>query len=240
MPEAASPSREVNGRRNRPYLTLLTGLLFLIGPGCAGTGELTRTQAAELIGGSQTFSIPVSLPLKTETGWNLRPLSADEPEAEAQARAAENYYQAHPQMDALRRLGLMDVRATTREKPGENHGVWAFDVEPLLTEKGKDLASGDREDQGVPSVILARRELVEVTGIIKAGDQTAQTEYTWKEAPTAAGCALSPGSPEHESLPAALRQTLRERNQTKDFDKVRRGRAAFQLYDDGWRLLSAQ
>jgi hypothetical protein len=130
--------------------------------------------------------------------------------------------------------------ATVRERPGENYGVWSFDVEPLLTEKGIELASGGREDQSVPSVRLAQRELVEVTGITKAGDQTAQAEYTWKEEPTAAGLAFSPGSPEHEGLPPALRQALRERNQTKDFDKVRRGRAVFQLYDDGWRLLSAQ
>lgn len=240
MPEAASPSREVNGRRDRPYLTLLTGLLILIGPGCAGTGELTRTQAAELIGGSQAFSVPVSLPLKTEMGWNLRPLSADEPEAGAQARAAETYYQSHHQMDALRRLGLMDVRATVRERLGENYGVWSFNVEPFLMEKGKELVAGGREDHGTVSVLLARRELVEVTGITKAGDRTAQAEYTWKEVPTAAGRAFSPTTPEHESLPAALRQALIRRKQIKDFDKIRRGRAVFQRYDDGWRLLSAQ
>lgn len=239
MPEAAPRSRDTDGRRDRPCLTLLAGLLLLIAQGCAGTGELTRTRAAELIGSSQAFSAPVSLPLKKETGWNLRPLSEDEPEAEAQARAAENYYQAYPQMDALRRLGLMDVRATVRERPGENHGVWAFDVEPFLTEQGKELASGGREDQNAPSVILARRELIEVTGITRDG-QTSQAEYTWKEVPTAAGRAFVPDSPEHESLPPPLRQTLRGRNQTKEFDKVRRGRAVFQLYDDGWRLLSAQ
>jgi hypothetical protein len=110
MPEAAPRSREVNGRRGRPCLTLLAGLLFLIAQGCAGTGELARARAAELIGGSQAFSAPVSLPLKKETGWNLRPSSPDESESEAQARAAENYYQAYPQMDALRRLGLLEVR----------------------------------------------------------------------------------------------------------------------------------
>lgn len=240
MPEAASRSREVNGRRFRPYLTLLAGLLFLIAPGCADTGELTRTRAAELISSSQSFSASVSLPLKKETGWNLRRLAADESEAEAQARAAETYYQAYPQMDALRCLGLMDVRATVREGPGENYGVWSFDVAPFLTEKGKELASGGREDQGAPSARLARRELVQVTGITKAGDRTAQAEYTWRETPTAAGHAFVTGSPEHESLPPALRQSLRERNQTKDFNKLRRGRAVFQLYDDGWRLLSAQ
>jgi hypothetical protein len=239
MPEAVPRSWEINGRRGRPCITLLAVFLSLIAQGCAGTDELTRARAAELIGGSRAFSAPVSLPLKKETGWNLRPSASDESEAEAQARAAENYYQAYPQMYALRRLGLMDVRATVRESPGENHGVWAFDVEPFLTEKGKELMADGREDQGPPSVILARRELAEVTGITRAG-QTSQADYTWKEVPTAAGRAFVPGSPEHESLPPYLWQSLRDRNQTKDLDEVRRGRAVFQLYDDGWRLLSAQ
>jgi len=240
MREAAPRSREVNGRRSRPCLALLAGLLFLIAQGCAGTDELTRDRAAEMIGGSKAFSAPISLPLKKETGWNLRPLSDNESEAEAQARAAETYYQAYPQMDALRRLGLMSVRATARERPGENYGVWSFDVEPFLTEKGKELAAGGLGDQGTQSVFLARRELVEVMGITKASDRRAQAEYTWNEVPTAAGRAFVFGSPEYESLPNTLRQALGERNQTKDFDKVRRGRAVFQLYDDGWRLLSAQ
>lgn len=224
------------GRR----FTLLSFSLSLFIVGCAGTRELTRIRAAEMIGGSQAFVAHVSLPLKKETGWNLRPQSVDEPEDEAQSRAAETYYHAHPQMDVLRRVGVMDVRTMIRGRPGENYGVWVFDVEPFLTEKGKELAAAGREGQGTASVLLARRELVEVTGITHASGGTAQAEYTWKELPTAAGRAFSPGSPEHVGLPAALRQALGERNQTKDFDKVRRGRAVFQLYDDGWRLLSAQ
>jgi len=239
MHQTESHTQAGKTRYDRLCFTLLGFFLALSIVGCADTRELTRSKAAEMISGSQAFSAPVLLPLKRETGWNLRPRTADEPEAEAQARAAENYYQAYPQMDVLRRLGLMDVRATTRERPGENYGVWAFDVEPFLTEKGKEVTSGGREDQSAPSVILARRELIEITGITRDG-QTSQAQYTWKEAPTAAGRALVPGSPEHESLPPPLRQALRDRNQTKDFDKVGRGRAVFQLYDDGWRLLSAQ
>lgn len=224
--------------RKRLCFTLLAGLLCLITQGCAGTDELTRAKAAELIGGSEGFSAPISLHLKKETGWSLRLLSDNESDAEAQARAAETYFQAYPHMGALRQLGLMNVRATVRERPGENYGVWAFDVELFL--KVEAQASGGRDDQGVLYVHHEQRELVEVTGITKASDQTAQAEYTWKETPALAGHAFVPGSPEHESLPAALRQALRERNQTKRFDKVRRGRGVFQLYDNGWRLLSAQ
>jgi hypothetical protein len=240
MPGAAIWSQGANRRRGRPCLTLVVDLLLLTSPDCGGTSELTRARAAQMIGGSQAFSAPNSLPLKKETDWNLKPLSTDETETEARARAAETYYQAYPQMDVLRRLGLMDVRVTINKSPAENYGVWSFDVEPFLTQKGAELASGGREDQGAPSVCLAGRELVEVTGIAKTGNQTAQAEYTWKESPTAAGRAFVPGNPEYQGLPDTLRQSLVGRNQTKDFDKMRRSRAVFQLYDDGWRLLSAQ
>jgi hypothetical protein len=114
MRKAASRVWDVNGRSGRPYLTLLLGLLLLIATGCAGSGELTRAQPAELIGDFQAFQVPVSLPLNKETDWNLRPRTADEPETEAQARAAEAYYQAYPRMGVLRQLGLMDVRVAIR------------------------------------------------------------------------------------------------------------------------------
>lgn len=97
-------------------------------------------------------------------------------------------------MDVLRRLGLIDVRVVTRKRPAENYGVWSFDVEPFLTQKGAELASGGREDQDAPSLRLADKVLVEVTGITKAGSQAAQAEYTWKESPTAAGRASSPAA----------------------------------------------
>lgn len=90
----------------------------------------------------------------------------------------------------------MDVQVTTRERPSENDGVWTFDVVPFLMEKGTELTSGGREDQGAPSVILARRKLIEATGVTKASERTAQAEYSGRRCrqPPAAP---STGSPEH-------------------------------------------
>lgn len=241
MSEAASQAREADRRRGGPCLTLLAVFLSLAAVGCAGTRELTRPRAAEMIRESEDFRVPVSLPLKREVDWIVRAQSEGEAESEARARAVEKYYQVHSQMDVLRQLGLMDVRATLRRRPETDYLTWVFDVEPLLTEKGaRAAAGGGREGRGGPAVAIAARELIEVTGITGAGGADARAEYRWREVPTEAGRAFVPGSPEHQALPALLRQTLAGRNQTKDFSQVRRGTAVFRLYDDGWRLLSAQ
>jgi hypothetical protein len=143
-------------------------------------------------------------------------------------------------MDVLRQLGLMDVRATLRKSPAENHGVWSFGMEPFLTERGEKATAVEQAGEVGLSVALARKEIVEVTGITKSGDAIAQAQYTWRETPTEAGQAFVPDTPEYESLPASLQQLLEQRRQTKDYRKTKRGAAVFQLFDDGWRLTAVR
>lgn len=236
---------DITYRAACPYLL---GRLIVIGvaalltllAGCASSRDLTRTRAAEMIGASGDFRAPVTLPLKKEIDLNVRVAEEDETDAGATGRAVEIYYQFYPQMDALRQLGLIDVRATVRKRPQENHGVWSFTVEPVLTEKGERLTFSGQADRDTSAVPLARKELVEVTGIIKTGDAIAQAQFTWKEVSTEAGRAFVPDSPEYQGLSASLQQTLGQRNLTKEFGKIKRGTATFQLYDDGWRLAAVQ
>ncbi|HEX8290892.1 MAG TPA: hypothetical protein VF570_03990 [Pyrinomonadaceae bacterium] len=215
-------------------------LLLILAAACTNPRELTRDRAAEMIRNSEGFRTPVMLALKKETDWNVRAQSEGESEADARARAVETYYQVYSEMNALRYLGLIDVHLAPRRRPEPGYPTWTFSVEPFLTEKDRAAAAGGQGDQDKPSVRLAEREFVEVTGITKAGGDTTRVEYTWKEAPTEAGLAFVPGSPEYQSLPAPLQQTLAGRNQTKYFGKVRRAAAVFQFYDGGWRLLAAQ
>lgn len=222
-------------------LILVSATLIFLATSCgAGSRELTRGRAAAMIGSSTDFRAPVSFPLKKETGLLLRPESDGEIESQARARAIETYFQANPQMDVLRQIGLMDVRAALRKRPEENYGVWSFDVEPFLTERGEKAVAAEQVEEAGQSVALARREVVEVTGITKTTDVVAQAQYTWSEAPTEAGQAFVPGTPEYERLPASLRQALEQRHQTKDYGKTRQGTAIFQLFDDGWRLTAVR
>jgi hypothetical protein len=233
------------GNRNKPsshkarIRLLVPAALIFLAASCAGSKELTRRRAAETIGSSTDFRAPVSLPLKKEADLLLRPESDGETESQARSRATETYFQANPQMDVLRQIGLMDVRAALRKRPAENHGVWSFDVEPFFTERGEKAAAGQAGQAG-QSVALARREIVEVIGITKSGDAIAQAQYTWREVPTEAGRAFVPGTLEYERLPASLRQVLEQRHQTKDYGKTQRGTAVFQLFDDGWRLTAVR
>lgn len=230
-PENKLPSRAFGIR------VLVPAFMIFFTASCAGSRELTRERAAEMIANSGDFRAHVALPLKKEVDLIMR-AEAEESESEARARAVETYYQANPQMDVLRQLGLTNVRAVLRKRPEENYGTWPFDIEPFLTEKGEKTTAGEQDDRSAPSVPLARREFVKVTGITKAGDVLARVQYAWRESPTEAGRAFVPGNPEYERLPASLRQALEQRNQTKDYGKTKRGTAVFQLFDDGWRLLA--
>ena len=120
-------------------VTLLASLT-----GCASSRELTRARAAEMIGNSEDFRAPITLPLKKETDLNVRAEPEGDTEAVATDRATKTYYQFNPQMDVLRQSGIIEVRAVVRKRPDENYGVWSFDVEPILTEKGKKFASGEQ------------------------------------------------------------------------------------------------
>lgn len=236
--QAGATSRAPTGRQSRRAVTILAALVCLAN--CAGSRELTRERAAKLITNSKDFRAPVTLPLKREADWRLRAESEAGAEAEAQSRAVESYYQVNPQMAVLKQLGLIDLRVTLRKRPDENYRSWSFDVEPFLTGKGEGLTSAGQENEGKPAVPLARKELIDVTGIAKTRDVLAQAEYTFREVPTEAGRAFVPGSPEYQGLPAHLQQALSGRNQTIEFGKTKRGAAIFQLYDDGWRLVAAQ
>jgi hypothetical protein len=238
---SCSPGNNIKPSSHKARIRVLVpAALIFLAASCAGSRELTRRRAAEMIGSSTDFRAPVSLPLKKETDLLLRPESDGETESQARSRATETYFQANPQMDVLRQIGLVDVRAPLRKTPGENHGVWSFDVEPFLTERGEKTAAAGQVEQARQSLALARREIVEVTGITKSGDAIAQAQYTWREVPTEAGQAFVPGTPEYERLPASLRQALEQRHQTKDYGKTKRGTAVFQLFDDGWRLTAAR
>lgn len=240
MPEAASRARAGKRHCGRPRLTLPLMLLLAFTTGCTNSRELTRDRAAEMIRDSESFRAPITLALKREMDWNVRAQSESESEADARVRAVETYYQVYSEMDVLRQLGLIDLRLVPRRRPEPGYPTWTFSVDPLLTEKGRGAADSGQGVQDKASVRLAEREFVEVTGITKAGGDTARIEYVWKEVPTEAGRAFVPSSPEYQSLPAPLRQALAGRNQTKDFSKVNRATAVFRLYDNGWRLLAAQ
>jgi hypothetical protein len=119
---------------------------------------------------------------------------------------------------------------------------WVLNIEPTLAEKGRDLAKsqGLTGDRAVP---LAKRQLIEVTGVKEQGGQ-AVADFTWKAVPNEAGEAFDPSSATFKSLPQRLQAVLRKergigpfaRAATQGWGEVSKATAGFQKYDDGWRL----
>lgn len=220
------------------YVIAILAVLLCLAASCTDSRELKRERAAEMIANSKDFRAPILLPLKREIDWIVRAQSEEETEAEARARGIEKYYQVNSQMAVLKQLGLIDVRTTLKERPEVYDRTWSFTIEPFLLVRGESLVSSEQGD--LPVIPLARKELIEVTGIAKTSDTVAQVQYAWKEVPTEVGRAFISGSPEYQKLPPSLQQTLSGRNQLKDYGKTKHGTAVFMLYDDGWRLAAVQ
>jgi len=191
--------------------------------GC-GSKDLSRSKAAHLIGKNDVFSstsyetIPVG-----NVWWDVRSINAD--------------------LKVLQASNVLAVRET-----GQKNGYFNKEYLLELTPHGKDLVKtwtptnqkmpsrasymGDRcwttfgtggepchEATGVVyTVVTARRKLDEVSGILPdqiGGVSTA--EFDWEWVPTDAAKQFT------DAMPSA---------------GVKKGKAAFQLYDDGWRLMN--
>jgi hypothetical protein len=233
-------------------LTLLLAItaVLVAAPGCSAQG-LGRPGAKRLIEESEKFKAPVVVALKVEDDVRLFPQSPGETEEAVRERALRNYLSNNPTLAALRHLGYVEVDATVVRAYEEKDvrgfpakSPWVLKIEPTLTGKGKSLAGS----QGVPgdkAVVLARREVVEVTGVRERPGEAA-ADFTWKAIPTEAGKAFDPASDVFKGLPQELRDTLTKsrgvgsfgRGATQDWSRVNNATAEFQKYDDGWRLTS--
>jgi len=213
---------------------------------CSGPKELTRTGAADLIRSSEDFHAPITITLPGKREWPTGARSADEPEAEARARAVDSYARTSAELAAFRHLGLIDFNARLIEGPSPTHAWWRFELEPVLTEKGDRATANGASGMRQTEIAVARRELVEVTGITTQKAGTAQVEFTWKQVTTFAGEAFDPSSETYRSLPEWLRQKISGppggfgRSAERRYGDVRKGKALLQLYDDGWRVQLVQ
>jgi hypothetical protein len=240
---------------------------MLLSSGCAESKELTRSHALTLIKNSKEFKEPALLKVRNGDPLKLEALAADETEQDAQARAVEFYLNDQPMLAVLRYLDLIEVKAEVVEKPkvikapaiivnrpdgtvgktpvgSDRLTDWSFIIRTNLTAKGKEAAQSDER-----SIPLYTKRVIEVTGITNTSEQAGQAraEFTWRIVPTKVGEAFDPTSQTYKSLPPELQQLLRKPfgvmqktplASTSEIDSsIQKGAAAFQRYDDGWRLI---
>lgn len=242
----ASPTRAGGPRPPRGALTacVIVALSTLL-LSCAGAGELTRAGAADLIRNSEEFRLPVTATLPGKREWPTEARTADEPEEEARARAVDGYARTNPELAAFRHLGLIDFKVRLVEGASPAHAWWRFELEPVLTEKGERAAAG-AGDKRQKEIAVARRELVEVTGLTAPQAGAAQAEFTWRQAPTPAGEAFDPGSETYKGFPEWLRQLIAGppagfgRSAERRYGVALKGSALLRRYDDGWRVQHIQ
>lgn len=245
MTEIASRARTGRSFHCRIPLVVLAGFFVITAStSCSGSRELTRSRADNLVRESGDFRRPITIPVTGKREQPTQARSLNESEEVARERAIDDYARAHVEIAAFRHLGLIDLRATLIEGPTTAHEWWRFSVESVLTEKGEGEAVDESEDKGRKGIIISRREMIEVTGVTAPKEGAAQAEFTWKDIPTPAGEAFDPASDAYRGLPDWLRQGIAGppaglgRSLERRYDSVRKGKALFQLYDDGWRVQS--
>lgn len=243
MPGASSLVHVGRLCRHNVCMTILVLTVLVILPAaCVGSRELTRDKAAELIRNDEQFRAPESIALKPQPGWAQRVQSADEAQGQATARAVESYTEYFAEVAVLRHLGLVDVKVTVTERPTPTHPFWEFRMEPHLTDEGRKEAAADPASAGRQAIALARKELIEVTGISIPRDGVAQVEYTWRLVPTEAGAAFDTTTPAYKNLPAPLQKlvvrptSLTRATAERRYDGTKRSTALLRRYDDGWRV----
>jgi hypothetical protein len=200
---------------------------------------------------SERFKVPVMAALKDENEFPIFPTAPDEPEQSVRERVLQMHLSSYPLWAVLRHLGYIEVKVSVirayqeKDTYGFSAGKpWVLKIEPTLTDKGKELEKYQGSD-GYKAVPLARREMVEVTGVREKEGQAA-ADFTWTAVPNEAGRAFDPTTDTFKGLPPELQQALMKSRGigpfsgtgTQSWDQVWKSTASFQKYDDGWRLVS--
>jgi hypothetical protein len=233
-------------RRILNLFVLTAFCLVALLSGCAvlSSKDLSRARALDLLREHKEFKTPQVLPLRDLGEFVIPALSEDE-EPIPYERAIATFFENYPDMGVLREFGLVEAEATLTGRPEAQPrtGIllgWRFSVDVRLTDKGRQTveAAGSTGEESLP---LFKKEVLDVSGITKVSDASAQANFTWKSVSTPIGEAFDPTSEAFKRLPEKLRKKITQPtifgNSLKlEFAKVRKAVAYFQLYDDGWRV----
>lgn len=177
-------------RKNPPVLLLALSFCTLIA--CSPRDFLTRRLAADLISASPTFAEPQIFWLKTGIVSN-RDFNS-------------------PESMVLQHRGWI-IGTQQKCPPGvDPPPCWDVIFSPLGVDVFRPLISSPDSSTGPTSIRVARRELVAVTGVSKAGN-FADVEFTWRwVALNQVGAALYDSGVHYRSV------------------------VSFRSFDDGWRV----
>jgi hypothetical protein len=161
--------------------------------GCSPRDFLTRRLAADLISASDAFTAP-------QLFW-LR------------SGVVSNKDYSSPDSMVLQRRGWIIGTEQKCPEGVEPPPCWDIVLSPLGVDTIRPLISKALSDEGLIGIQVARRELVEISGISKAGN-FADVEFIWRWVSlNPVGAALYDSGVRYQST------------------------VAFRRYDDGWRVV---
>jgi len=180
-------------RAKKATKTLLLAILFCLDLACSPRDFLTRRLAADLISASDQFKAPQLFWLRTGI--------------------VSNKDFSSPDFMVLQRRGW--IIGTEQKCPADVDPPPCWDVvlTPLGVDTIRPLISNALPDNGPISIQVARRELLGISGISKAGN-FADVEFTWRWVSiNQVGAALYDSGVRYRST------------------------VGFRGYDDGWRVM---
>lgn len=228
-------------------------ILFFISVivGC-GSGELSRSQVKSLVEASPEFSQPAIVDLnnyfENQSSCTER-LSAEETVEQAKERGLKNFLESYPTFDAARHLGYVNAEQTLVKEdkyfPANNFGrpCWNMTIKFRASDKGNQLWEAMKLPVRDDALPIGRKQFGSVSGITRQGETQALADFTYQWQPNELGKALDENTEEFKKLPEEIQKTLRERkgllhaSESMDWSGERQGKALFQKYDDGWRLV---
>jgi hypothetical protein len=177
----------------RTVKTLLLGALFCLSLSCSPRDFLTRRLASDLISASEAFKAPQLFWLKTGI--------------------VSNKDFSSPESMVLQRRGWIIGTEQKCLEGIDPPPCWDVLLTPLGVDTIRPLISRALPDNGPIGIQVARRELVTISGISKAGN-FADVEFTWRWVSlNQVGAALYDSGVHYRST------------------------VGFRGYDDGWRVV---
>lgn len=233
---------------HRRRITIFFGILASLNllSGC-GSKELNRSRAADVLESSEAFKSPVSITLRPEYRQSLTLAGTGSQTTPKEEFALKRFFESHPDLAVLDHLGLVQFKVTNIQYPDSASSP--VTVTATFTDEGRS-ASGDwQQSDGGWMIPVARRELVEVTGLT-AGEgeaKMARVEYTWRWKPLGLGTNFDTTSDDYQRLPESVRRSpggtsfadaLKGVGAVTFFEggKLQKGASTLQRYDDGWRV----
>lgn len=240
-------------------ISIALSIIAVMAIGCSMIGGFNRSTAAGLIEKDRRFNSPATMTI--DIGGRIANASADTPQKtadetveQAAVRVKQDFMQKQPQLLVAENLGYIKLHFEDGELGERTIGAprfdnalkhWFFKARAEITDKGRALWKELNLAVDEKNLPLGVRGNVEITGMKDESQTLKSTDFTYQWQANELGKTFDPESSEFKNLPPDLQEALKKTqynnfggggNNTMDFKTLRKAKATFQKFDDGWRL----